>query len=160
MVQFEWTPVANARTYRIRISRNPFFSSLVIEKRVAVPQLRVSGLSEGAYYWVVQAVDAKGKESTESEKNRFQIIAKGAPNLGLPLELEPFFQHGHVIEIKGRTEPGARVMVNGEEVPLVNPDGTFDYFTPPLPNGENVITITAQNAKGAVNTQTKKLVIQ
>ena len=65
-----------------------------------------------------------------------------------------------MIEIKGRTEPGARVMVNGEEVPLIGKDGSFDYFTRPLPNGENVITITAQNAKGAVNTQTKKIVIQ
>lgn len=159
-VQFEWTPVINARTYHIRISRNPFFSSVVLEKRTAVPQLKVSGLNDGPYYWVVQAVDAQGKESTESEKNRFQIIAKGAPDAALALELEPFFQHGHVIEIKGRTEPGARVMVNGEEVPLVGNDGSFDYFTSPLPNGENVITITAQNAKGAVNTQTKKIVIQ
>ena len=159
-VVFEWTPVTNATTYHVRVSRNPFFSSVVLEKKIAATQLKVSGLAEGAYYWVVQAADAKGKESAESEKNRFQIIAKGAPDVGLALELEPFFQHGHVIEIKGRTEPGARVMVNGEEVPLVSNDGTFDYFTSPLPNGENVITITAQNAKGAVNTQTKKIVIQ
>jgi len=159
-VQFDWTPVANARSYRIRVSRNPFFSSVVVEKRTPVTQLRISGLSEGPYYWVVQAVDAQGKESSESEKNRFQIIAKGTTDAALALDLEPFFQHGHVIEIKGRTEPGARVMVNGEEVPLIGKDGSFDYFTRPLPNGENVITITAQNAKGAVNTQTKKIVIQ
>jgi len=159
-VQFEWTPVTNARTYHLRVSRNPFFSSVVLDKKVVVPQLKVSGLSEGPYYWVVQAVDAQGKESGESEKNRFQIIAKGATDAALALEIEPFFQHGHVIEIKGRTEPGARVMVNGEEVPLVGADGRFDYFTSPFPNGENVITITAQNAKGAVNTQTKKIVIQ
>ena len=160
MVVFEWTPVSNAKTYHLRVSRNPFFSSVVLEKKVPITQVKVSGLAEGPYYWVVQAADAKGKESSESEKNRFQIIAKGAPDVGLALDLEPFFQHGHVIEIKGRTEPGARVMVNGEEVPLVGNDGRFDYFTSPLPNGENVITITAQNAKGAVNTQTKKIVIQ
>jgi hypothetical protein len=160
MAVFEWTPVSNAKTYHLRVSRNPFFSSVVLEQHVAVTQVKVSGLAEGPYYWVVQAADANGRESSESEKNRFQIIAKGAPDVGLALDLEPFFQHGHVIEIKGRTEPGARVMVNGEEVPLVGNDGRFDYFTSPLPNGENVITITAQNAKGAVNTQTKKIVIQ
>lgn len=159
-VVFEWTPVTNARTYHLRVSRNPFFSSVVLEKRLAVTQLKVSGLSEGPYYWVVQAADAQGKESAESEKNRFQIIAKGAENAGMALQIEPFIQHGHVMEIKGCTEPGARVMVNSEEVPLVGPDGCFDYFTSPLPNGENVITLTAQNAKGAVNTQTKKVVIQ
>lgn len=159
-IQFEWTPVTNARAYHVRVSRNPFFSSVVMEKRTPVTQLKVSGLSEGAYYWVVQAVDAQSKESADSEKNRFQIIARGAPDRGMRLELEPFIQHGHVIEIRGCTETGARVLINGEEVPLVGPDGCFDYFTPPLPNGESLITITAQNAKGAVNTQTKKIVIQ
>jgi hypothetical protein len=31
---------------------------------------------------------------------------------------------------------------------------------PPLANGESTITITAQNAKGGVNTQQQKVVIQ
>jgi len=51
-------------------------------------------------------------------------------------------------------------MVNGREVPLVADDGTFHYFTPPLPNGENLLTITAQNSKGGVNTHQEKVVIQ
>jgi hypothetical protein len=51
-------------------------------------------------------------------------------------------------------------MVNGREVPMMSNDGTFHYFTPPLPIGESVITITAQNARGGVNTQQKKVVIQ
>jgi len=60
----------------------------------------------------------------------------------------------------GKTEVGARVMVNGREVPVVGMDGGFHYFTPPLPAGESAITITAQNAKGGVNTLQKKVVIQ
>jgi len=50
--------------------------------------------------------------------------------------------------------------VNGREVPLIAGDGTFRYFTPPLPAGESLITITAQNAQGGVNTVQKKVVIQ
>jgi hypothetical protein len=96
----------------------------------------------------------------ESEKNRFTIIAKGGDTGQLNLELDPLIQHGHVIEVTGKTEVGGRVMVNGREVPMVTPDGTFHYFTPPLPVGESVITITAQNARGGVNTQQKKVVIQ
>jgi len=65
-----------------------------------------------------------------------------------------------VIEVQGETENGARVMVNGREVPIVADDGTFHYFTPPLPNGENMITVTAQNSKGGVNTRQEKVVIQ
>ena len=76
------------------------------------------------------------------------------------LDLDPFIQHGHVIEVTGKTETGARVMVNGREVPMINADGGFHYFTPPLQAGENTITITAQTAQGGVNTQQKKVVIQ
>jgi hypothetical protein len=51
-------------------------------------------------------------------------------------------------------------MVNGEEVPVISPDGSFSYFTPPLPSGESVITVTAQNSRGGVSTQTKRVLIQ
>ena len=128
-------------------------------RRLTTPELTAQ-LSEGAYYWMVQSLDATGKESIESEKNRFTVIPKGAESVTIPLEIENFVQHGHVIEVRGKTEPNARVMVNGQEVPLVSSDGSFQFLTAPLPTGENVITITAQNSKGGVNTKQKKVVIQ
>jgi len=120
----------------------------------------ITGLAEGAYYWEVQSIDKSGRESVESEKNRFTIIRKGPENASIALELSPFVQHGHVLEIKGKTEPTARVMVNGQEVPIVGTDGGFQFFTAPLPTGENIITVTAQNSKGGVRTEQKKIVIQ
>ena len=159
-VEFSWTPMANAVGYRLRISRNPYFSNTLVDRKVDTPDVIVTGLDEGAYYWVVQSFDAEGKESLESEKNRFTIIPKGKDMAAIDLDLDPLVQHGRVIELIGKTEAGARVMVNGHEVPVVGADGTFHYFTPPLPAGESVITITAQNAKGGVNTQQKKVEIQ
>ena len=159
-VEFSWTPMANAKGYRLRISKNPYFSSTIVDKNVKTADVMVSGLGEGAYYWMVQSQDASGKESVESEKNRFTIIPKGKDTEAINLDIDPFIQHGHVIEMTGKTETGARVMVNGREVPVIGTDGTFHYFTPPLQAGESVITITAQNAKGGVNTLQKKVVIQ
>lgn len=159
-VEFSWTPMANAVGYRLRISRNPYFSSTLVDKTVNTADVSVTSLGEGAYYWVVQSYDAAGKESVESEKNRFTIIPKGKQTEVIDLELDPFIQHGHVIEVEGRTQIGARVMVNGREVPMVTDDGTFHYFTPPLATGEAVITVTAQTAQGGVNTQQKKIIIQ
>jgi hypothetical protein len=159
-VEFSWTPMKNAAGYRLRISRNPYFSSTVVDRKVDTADVIVSGLGEGAYYWLVQSFDSAGKESLESERNRFTIIPKGKESAAMNLELDPFVQHGHVIEVIGKTEVGARVMVNGREVPLVGADGSFHYFTPPLPEGESVITITAQNSRGGVNTQQKKVVLQ
>jgi hypothetical protein len=159
-VEFAWTPLGNAAGYRLRISRNPYFSSLLVDRKIETANVVVTGLGQGAYYWAIQSFDAAGKESVESEKNRFTIIPRSNEKVDLSLEMEPFVQHGHVIEVMGKTEVGARVMVNGREVPLVADDGTFHYFTPPLPNGENLITVTAQNARGGVNTRQQKVVIQ
>ena len=61
----------------------------------------------------------RGKSRVESEKNRFTIISKGKETEAIELELDPFIQHGHVIEVTGKTQTGARVMVNGSEVPMV-----------------------------------------
>jgi hypothetical protein len=159
-VEFTWTAMANAVGYRLRISRNPYFSSTLVDKKINTAAVTVSGLGEGAYYWMVQSYDTAGKESVESEKNRFTIIAKGKQTEAIDLELDPFIQHGHVIEVTGKTQTGARVMVNGSEVPMLTSDGSFHYFTPPLPAGEAVITVTAQTAQGGVNTQQKKIIIQ
>ena len=159
-VEFAWSPMANATGYRLRISHNPYFSSLLLDKKVEAASVVVTGLSVGAYYWSIQSYDAAGKESVESEKNRFTIIVKAKEKIDLALEIDPLIQHGHVIEVTGKTEAGARVMVNGKEVPIVGDDGSFHYFTPPLPNGENLVTVTAQNSKGGVNTHQEKVVIQ
>jgi hypothetical protein len=159
-VVFSWTPMANAAGYRLRISRSPYFSSILVDKKVYTADVTVTSLGEGAYYWVVQSYEASGKESMESEKNRFTIIPKSKQTQAIDLKLDPFIQHGHIIEVTGKTQVGARVMVNGREVPILSEDGTFHYFTPPLTQGESVITVTAQTAQGGVNTQQKKIIIQ
>jgi hypothetical protein len=159
-VEFAWTPMTNAAGYRLRISHNPYFSSLLMDRKVESQSVVVTGLPVGAYYWSIQSYDAAGKVSVESEKNRFTIIVKAKEKTEMSLDLDPFVQHGHVIEVKGKTEAGARVMVNGREVPIIGDDGSFHYFTPPLPNGESLITVTAQNLKGGVNTRQEKVVIQ
>ena len=158
-LEFSWTPMDRVKVYRIQISRNPYFSQLLLDKTVNSPITLVSGLTEGTYYWSVRSIDAEGRTSIESERNKFTVVPKGS-DAGLALQLDPFVSHGHVIEVRGKTDPSARVMVNGEEVPVIGGDGSFHYYTPPLPPGENMITITAQNNRGGMNTQTKKIVVQ
>jgi hypothetical protein len=158
-VLFSWTPMDNVKSYHMQISKNPYFSQLLMEKTVALPSVQISGLANGSYYWSVRSLDAEGRPSIESERNKFSIVPNGTAS-GLALQLDPLVSHGHVIEVRGKTDPNARVMVNGEEVPVIGGDGTFHYYTPPLPQGENMITITAQSNRGGISTQTKKVVIQ
>ncbi len=157
-VSFTWTPIDRAAEYRVRVSRNPYFSSTVLDQKTHQPEL-IANLPEGAYYWMVQSLDETGSQSIESERNRFTIIPRNQEKVALPLDLSPLAQHGRVIEVRGKTDPSAKVMVNGQEVPAINPDGSFTFLTPPLPSGENVITVTAQNSKGGVATKQQKIQI-
>ena len=158
-IDFSWTPIPTpyAIGWRFPAIHTLLRPSSTARSHTGGGRL---GLGEGAYYWMVQSYDAAGKESSESEKNRFNIVPKDTDTAVMTLDLDPLSQHGHVIELTGKTEVGARVMVNGQEVPVIGVDGTFHYFTPPLPLGESVITITAQNKKGGVKTEQKKVVIQ
>jgi len=158
-VEFTWTAMPHAAGYRLRISHTPYFTSALLDRKVETASVVVTGLPMGAYYWSIQSFDAAGKESVESEKNRFTIIPRTAEKVEMPLELEPIVKHGHVVEVLGKTEAGARVLVNGMEVPLVADDGSFRYFTPPLPFGESVVTVTAQNSKGGIKTRQSKVTI-
>jgi hypothetical protein len=158
-IKFAWTPMENTREYRVRVATNPYFSGRIVERIIQSPEMVLADVGEGAYYWSVQSIGANGRESMESERNRFTVIPRNT-GTDIQLALEPFVQHGRIIEVRGKTDSSARVMVNGGEVPIIQADGSFRYMTPPLPNGENMITVTAQNAKGGVNTQTKRVVIQ
>jgi len=157
-VNFSWGPVENVSDYRIRLSKSKTFSGTsIVDVKKPTTQVQVTNLAEGVYYWQVMSIGPDGKESVESETYSFTLVPKGTGSL--TLELNDFTQLGHVIEVKGHTEPNARVMVNGQEA-VVASDGAFHHFTNPLPTGENIITVTAQNAKGGVNTVTKQVVIQ
>jgi len=156
-VTFSWAPVDNVREYHIKINRNASFVGPGVDDRKAATQVLVTNLQEGTYYWQVRSIGQDGKESIESEVYRFTVVPKGTG--ALALELSDFVQLGHVIEVKGHTEPNARVLVNGQEA-VVAGDGAFHHFTNPLPTGENVITVTAQNSKGEYNVVSKPVNIQ
>ena len=59
---------------------------------------------------------------------------------------------GHVIEIQGRSDSNATVMINGERAALVFPNSSFKHFVL-VPEGSSIVTITAMNDAGGVNTQ-------
>lgn len=162
-VLLTWGPVEGVRTYHVKVSRNKYFSPALLvvdEKNWPNLEMKVKGLEPGqTYYWQVYSIGEGGKESTASETNGFNLVLKGDRGTDIVLELDPFSQHGHVIEVKGRTEPGARVMVNGQEA-ITNSDGTFRHFTNPLPTGDNIITVTAQNQKGGWATKSGNITIQ
>jgi hypothetical protein len=102
----------------------------------------------------------KGVESQPSQANRLNLVQEVAGNQAY-LEVTKIIQHGRVVEVQGKTEPGSTVIINNEQVFSILPDGTFRGFTSPFPNsGSNEITITAQDRKGDTNTIRPTVVIE
>jgi hypothetical protein len=161
-LDFSWTEVPGAVAYHLQVSPSTMLSNFVVDKKVSgKTSLRVSGLDEGTYYWVVSSIDAKGIESQPSSANRFNLVQQAEAGTEAFLEITRIVQHGKVVEVVGRTEPGSSVIINNEQVFSMAPDGTFRHFTSPLPrSGSNQITITAQNRKGDTKTIRKPIVIE
>jgi len=160
-IEFKWSAVEGARDYVLEISPSGMFSNLVVNRKVEGTSTEVSGLDEGVYYWLVKSIDGNGNESQPSMPNRFDLVQQISENHQAFLEITNITQHGRVVEVVGRTEPGSTVIINNQQVFNIAADGTFRHFTSPLPKkGSNQITITAQDRKGNTNTIRKTVVIE
>ncbi len=161
-VDFTWGDVPGAAAYRLQVSPSGMFSNLVVDRKIpGKTSAQVLGLDEGTYYWIVKSIDGKGVESQPSLANRFNLVQEVEAGTKAFLEVTRIVQHGRVLEVMGRTEPGSTVIINNEQVFSIAADGTFRHFTSPLPkSGSNLITITAQNRKGDTNSIRKSIVIE
>ncbi len=161
-VEFGWSEVPGAVAYRLQVSPSGMFTNVVAERKIpGKTSTQLSGFDEGTYYWVVTSIDAKGVESQPSLPNRFNLVQQAEAGTKAFLEITRIIQHGKVVEVVGRTEPGSTVIINNEQAFYIAPDGTFRHFTSPLPkSGSNQITITAQNRRGDTNTIRKSIVIE
>jgi len=158
-LNFEWRPVAGAVGYRLSVSTSAMFSNVVADKRTTGPSAEVTGLDAGDYFWSVRAVDAEKQVSEPSETFKFSLFALAASGEML-LEISESQVHGNLVEIVGRTEPGATVLIGGQPVGNIQPDGSFRHFTAPLPKGSHEIVITGQNRRGGTKIRRVRIVIQ
>src|SRR5260370_4381860 len=157
-VTFSWSQVDNVRGYHISVSRNQFFRPPMVLDRTTTGEQMVVSMAEGTYYWRVRSVGEGGKESAESSA-KFTLLPKAGSSSNIALEVSEFVQHGHSIEVSGRTEPGARVMVNGDEA-ILKPDASFFPFTNQRPTDKSGITVPAFNTRGGFNPVSKAVTIQ
>jgi len=146
-VHFSWSNVPGAVSYNLRVSTNSMFTRDVREKTGSATSADVSGLEAGDYFWTVTAIDAGKRQSAPSDPFKFTLAAQGKGQ-EMVLEVDSTLLHGNVVELIGHTEPGAALIVNGETVAGIRPDGHFRYFTQPLPRGSHELTVTGQNRRG------------
>ena len=128
-VHFSWKPVATAKTYEFQASTTAAFNHVVMSKKIATESVDIAGLDPGDYFWRVRAIDANNKSSDVSDSFKFTLVIQGKEQEML-LEVDSTELQGNVVEVIGRTEPGAALIINGEEVASIQSDGHFRHFLP------------------------------
>ena len=146
-IRFSWKPAATAKTYDFEVSTTTMFNHIVMEKKTVGTSLDIPGLDPGDYFWRVRAIDDNNNVSDSSESYKFTLVAQGKEQ-NMLLEVDDTELQGNVVEVIGRTEPGAALIINGAAVADIKPDGHFRYFTDPMTRGSHTIVITGQNRRG------------
>jgi len=129
-----------------------------LKNKLARRSLLCLGLSNAALVIVLVTV----RSSVQPEKRRTGAGTNTVPtqNLRVPeLNITNVVQHGHIVEIQAKVEPGATVMINGERAAVIWEDGEIKHFVGPLPDGVNDIAITVQNEEGGINSKRLSVVL-
>ena len=157
---FIWREVPGARSYRLMLDFSPTFNKpLHDEPVIGATTQPLTGLDVGRYYWRVAAIDAQGNEGGFSEPGRFRV--KQLSNTGATppaLLISSLETRANILQIKGRTEPGATVSVNGQPLD-VKADGTFSEFITLEKAGPQNIVILAVGINGGMNKKTERVVV-
>src|SRR5580704_12361920 len=157
-IRFEWKPVPEAVEYLLKVSSNSAFNKVAKEERLTGTVAEVTGLDAGDYFWIVIAVGPNKKESDPSDTHKFTVVAQGKGQ-DMLLEVDQTVLHGNLVEIIGHTEPGSALIINGQPVADITPDGHFRFFTDALAKGSQTIVITGQNRRGGTAIQRVQIVI-
>jgi hypothetical protein len=157
-IRFEWQPVDDAVVYTLRVSSTTMFTKLTKKIDTSATSAEVTGLEPGDYFWNVTASNAKKETSEFSEMFKFSLVAQGKTQ-EMVLEITSTQIHGRVAEIIGRTETGAALIINGQSVANIAPDGTFRHFTEPLEPGQHTIVVIGSNRRGGTAKQQVSIVV-
>jgi cbb3-type cytochrome oxidase subunit 3 len=150
-----WQPVPGAARYALQVSRNHLFVDNIIDAASRTKTRATLGLrGEGSFQWRVAAFGADGLQGPWSEPRKFRVASAahgggGEKKDATPPELDlgDIKTYGSISMVNGRTEPGARVEVNGEQVAL-GADGSFTKAVQLDKEGWNIIEVRARNAWG------------
>ena len=159
--QLQWGAVNGAQTYRVVMDYNVRQADLLLSAAldrpgVATTTHELQGLDPGSYFWRVAGVSKEGLEGEFSRVSLFSVMKASSPEpsaapapaltVGVAAVLDG------IVEVKGRTDPGASVTVDGH-VLKVRPDGSFSEFM--RRTEKEPVVVRATDANGLFTEQKK-----
>ncbi len=152
-INFEWQEATAARAYHFMLARDNVFLDVVDQATVELPYFTHGNLKEGEYYWKVSTINIGG-EGEFSEIMHLKVIRDDLPPR-LKVRFPPKTLTISRYNITGETEPGAKVLIDGQEVE-VNANGQFS-FDFQLRSGSNVIVVEAIDTQGNIAYETARI---
>ena len=159
-----WKPVPVAASYHVLLDYSPYFNRPLVDRGgIKDISVEVRGLDTGKYYWRVAAVDKDGVTGRYSDFASFAVLKPSATVEGPggpppPLTIDTMEVRSNILQIKGRTEPGATVTVNGQRID-VQSDGTFNEFIQMGKSGRQDVVVKAVGINGGANQQRRSILV-
>ncbi|MDH3588534.1 MAG: hypothetical protein OEQ74_03950 [Gammaproteobacteria bacterium] len=144
-VAFSWKPVPNIDRYRFRLARDADMNDVVVDERLGSRHFEYGGLQDGTYYWQVSAMDGF-MEGPAAASHSIRLVRDASPP-ALQLQASQVVQGQEAIVVRGRTDPGASVYIQGEAVATVA--GSFEQQVTIEP-GTTLIVVEAVDGAGNV----------
>jgi hypothetical protein len=157
--KLQWEAVHGAQTYRVAMDYNVRQANLLLSAALDQPGIAATthelpGLDPGSYFWRVAGVSKEGLEGDFSRVSLFSVVKPSppAPSPGgtPPLTVGAAAVQEGILQVKGRTDPGASVTVDGHEVKVL-PDGSFSEFV--KRTEKEFVVVRATNANGQFTEQ-------
>jgi FecR protein len=128
-ITLRWQKTDNVPTayYRTEVATSPFFvaDSMIVEKEPLVtPNLTLSKITAGNYFWRVRSVASSGQISEWSEPWKFTISTRDVGGTLTLSDLKSENIGGNVYVVSGKTVPGAVIRILGRETFAIG-DGNF-----------------------------------
>jgi hypothetical protein len=153
-VVFTWDPQPGATAYLLQVSRSRLFSTLEINSRRQRNTASANVTAEGAFYWRVASIGPDGEVGPFSSFRRFRVTAgtraaTASDTAPPPLQInKPTPIGGPFFMVEGRTEAGATVFINDQEVDVDQENGTFKKLISFGRTGQNSVVVKAVDPSG------------
>jgi len=160
-----WKPVPGVASYHVMLDYNAYFNRPLVDRTgITESSVEVRGLDVGKYYWRVAAVDKEGVEGSFSEFARFTVARPQGMGPGNgpppPLIIESLEVRQNILQVRGRTEPGTTLTVNGQRVDVAA-DGAFNEFIqlPAEKPGRQIVVFRAVGINGGILEQKRPVMV-
>jgi hypothetical protein len=160
----QWEPVRGAATYRLGMDYNVQRAELLLSAALDAPGIpttthELTGLDAGRYFWHVAGVSKEGLEGDFSRVSLFSIVsgASPSPSAGPSLTVEATAVLEGVVHVKGHTDRGASVAVDGQDVRVL-PDGSFSEYLKKVDTG--TVVVRATSADGQVTERETRVAVR